>query len=250
MTRYWMLSAAALASVALSSSISSRAQAEPRLDLSLPGYSLQSRPVPQHLRLSALAADDQEEGEEAVEGAKERETFHQLDVRYRRLSVPDAVLDVFYQLHEHVSGQAVGADYTTVKTSGFNIILSADYSEVTAPDGPWQEKGEGKDIDWTELNLFFISGDITVAYEVHLPGPLSVVFGTGLGFGYVGGSIVTYDGETGPTGARTEEDYPTILPVVNVQVSPRVVLFNKLVLQADVGLRNALYGGLSAGLRF
>ena len=208
--------------------------------------------TPQHLQLQLmqdLMQDDEgKDGEGEVEKPK-RETWHQLDVRYRRLSVPDAVLDSFYDTHEHVSGQAVGATYTAVKATGFNIIIAADYSEVSAPDGPWQESGSN-DIDWTEVDLKFISGDLTVAYELRLPAAISILFGTGLGFGVVTGDITTYEDETGPTGERVEEDYPTVMPVVNVQVSPRIVIINKLVVGAEVGFRNALYGGVMAGLRF
>lgn len=222
-----------------------------RLDYQLSNWDLPS--APQYLRFQqAMRAGDDDDGgtdSEAETEKPKRETWHQLDVRYRRLSVPDAVLDSFYDTHEHVSGQAIGADYTAVKATGFNIIISGDYSTVTAPDGPWQESGSN-DLDWTEVNLQFISGDLTVAYELRLPASISILFGTGLGFGVVTGDITTYEDETGPTGARTEEDYPTVMPVVNVQVSPRLVIINKLVLQADIGFRNALYGGLSAGLRF
>lgn len=203
--------------------------------------------------------DDEEEGEKessAEVEKKPRETYYQVDVKYRRLSVPDAVVDVFYQQHEHVSGDAIAADLVIVKNTGFNMIVHGDYSTAKADkDGPWQEKGDNADVDWTQVDLQFYSVDFTVAYEMKLLrlGPVftgSLIFGTGLGVGYVTGDIITYDDPTGPTGARKEESYPNIFPVLNVQVGARALLFNHLVAQVDVGFRNALYGGLAAGVRF
>ena len=219
--------------------------------LASPGSDLESQPirlaVPQHLRAPSGVVNAADSDGETK---KERERFYQLEARYRILSVPDSVMGVFYQQHEHVTGTAIAVAYTTVKKSGFHLIITVDYSQVTADDGPWQEKGTNKDIDWTEINLFFASGDISAGYELRLPGPFTILFAAGIGVGYVGGDIVSYDSPTGPTGLRSEQSHPSVFPVLNLQFSPRVVLFNKLVIGVDVGMRNVLYGGLTAGLRF
>lgn len=173
----------------------------------------------------------------------------ELWARYRLLMVPGALFDIFYTKHRPVSGEAVGGGFALVRRAGFRVEVCGDYTRLAAPDGTWQKRDTDEgDGDWTVLALSYISGDINVVFDVG-GDVFSVLFGVGLGVGYVSGDITTYNDPTGPSGEIEKQDFPRVMPLLNVQLSPRIVLWRHVVLQVDLGFRNALFGGAAVGIR-
>ena len=186
-----------------------------------------------------------ENGED--EGASNPSKSRQVHVRWRGISVPDMFMGAIYQKYESIGGSAVGGSYSITKGPGFHVIFSAELAKLSAKDGPWQQTGDGNSIEWTTVDLSFFSVDATFAWEWPFTDTFSVLAGTGLGLGFVGGNIYTYSSSNGPFTGKEEQDIPPVLPVVNFQVSPRLQLPNDWVAQLDLGLRNVLFGGFSVG---
>jgi hypothetical protein len=177
-------------------------------------------------------------------------------VHVRWVTIPDSILDLFFDDHPVIQGQSVGAEFVIERGPENALVIEVDYMGWEIPATNWRQAGEAPSqaqfIDWSGLGL--VSADITYRRTLWLGPRFGVYAGGGLGLGVVVGS-----GEETPVLPTCEEPIETcphweqvgkqatdlipVLPILHLQTGLEIRLIGPASLRIEAGFRDALYLG-------
>ena len=249
-----------------------------------------SLPIAGPVVATPLTQDDEavdDEGAATTTGpSHDRVALMEVNFRYRRLSVPDSILDIWYFDEDddganpferpRAHAQAMGLEYV-IKPGSSNWILYYEYAQGLMDAGYWddvEEPASHDDGDWVEpvgLGMHVLGSNY--AHEVTLTSAensvwLSMLFGAGLGVSFITGELRTWHpgASTGNTSgcAPTSPAYdrvdlcesddvkriPGVLPMVDISASARINFANRGNIRIDGGLHTMLYWGVAGGVVF
>lgn len=215
--------------------------------------------------------------------AKDRTMLMEANFRFRYLSVPDSVMDIwFFDSDDEgansfdrpgVRMYAVGVEYV-LKPRPSNWIFYYEFIGSLIEEGYWddvEEPAEHDDGDWVNperLGLHVVGANY--AHEIEVTDSskdvwLSMLFGAGLGVGVVVGELETWNpgGNEGiendclrqsPAYQRKDEcpadtpkRIPGLLPIVDLTGSFRVNFADRANVRLDAGIHDMFYLGMAAG---
>ena len=205
----------------------------------------------------------------------------EISLRARRMTVPRAVMDIWYldqnaatwplpgQERPFLHGWSYGMEFV-VKAEKDNGIFWFDWIDSSTPEGYWHYAADpvGGDYIRPAPNLGLVSFGADYAYEAPMVRAertggafaMSFLVGAGLGMGILVGDIDTWTPT--PDGQLAHERYargdlpddesqvPRVFPVVDVNVGIRFQLARRVVIRLEGGLHSAVYYGLTAGYMF
>ena len=213
----------------------------------------------------------------------DRAMLMEANFRYRYLSVPDSIMDVWFFDSDdqgangfdrpQVRMYAVGVEYV-LKPRPSNWIFYYEYIGSLIEEGYWddvEEPAEHDDGDWVRperLGLHVVGANY--AHEIEVTDGskdvwLSMLFGAGLGVGVVVGEMQTWNPggnasiendclRQSPAYERKEEcpvdstkRIPGLLPIVDLTASFRVNFADRANLRIDGGIHDMFYLGAAAG---
>ncbi len=129
-------------------------------------------------------------------------TPHALALRARWVTVPGWSINAFLDAHTQLNdGWSVGLEYL-YRRSGFDVVLSVDYSWLEAAPGNFLGKGNNPatDTHFTRFDkLSSLSFDASLIGHWNLTSWLEFRLGAGLGLGYVFGNIYQITNNSGCT---------------------------------------------------
>lgn len=206
-------------------------------------------------------------------------------LRYRRLSVPDGILDSWYfnagdegatEQRPSIRASVVGVEFA-LEPQPTNFIFYFEYIKSGMEAGYWDDIESPPnhfDGDWIEpegLGVFAFGANL--AHEVPLwsqdaPVWMGLMFGGGMGLGFAKGHLNQWkpgmvQGEIiecqpgAPATIRKDLCDPDatpgiwpIVPILDLTISPRFHIMEYGSLRFDFGIHNALYWGFAAGSTF
>lgn len=191
-----------------------------------------------------------------------------LGVRLRRVHIPDAALDLFF---ERSGGGAthtgVGGEIIRQKGS-FIMALGVEYEEIAAQDGIYLDKGKTLPQDVPDYVAFedfrWVGVDATFMWQQRLIGDtLSLRYGAGLGLGYIMGEVKRTDyvcttADESSCGRdpnavyddTPEDGIPPVFPIVNVVVGAQIRPIHNLAINIEGGIRTLPFFGTTVALMF
>jgi len=180
----------------------------------------------------------------------------------RFITLPSAVLDSIYVDHPSFQSVSVGAAVEYGDPRSASWVFELDWTRIGFAGANWREVGVPPGAaTYAEVGLHLLSVDASYRWAFRLAGPVDAVVGLGLGLGGLLGDIQT--AEVLPNcvepidqcphwreASHTTVDLPTrVVPIVHVAVGAQAALGDDGLVRLMVGFRNALYVGLTAGLR-
>lgn len=229
------------------------------------------------------AAQDETPGATTRRTAKMETNF-----RYRYLTVPDSVIDIWYfdeddpganpYKRPSLRAYAVGLEYV-LKPEPINWIFYVEWMGNQIEEGYWDDVEDGNvnhdDGNWVRPNGF---GAIVMgangAREMPVTNPdndvwASLMLGGGLGIAFMTGELIEWNpgGDPGNTdldclsSAAAFDRYlecepdsitriPGVLPVLDLQASVKVNFGDRAHIRLEGGLHNLLYMGTAVGASF
>jgi hypothetical protein len=213
----------------------------------------------------------------------------EIGYRGRYMMVPKAILDIWFFDDDapgwiHSEGRprisAVSHGFEVVlksevedgKSSGSNAIFYTQWVANRTPGGYFDDREEPPnhtDGDWISptRNLGLMLMGANYAYELHMVKTaktngafgMSLLVGGGLGAAILVGKMEYWRPEGNITAIERFESgvpkdgnkpIPAVLPVVDINVALRFNIADRVVIRAEGGLQNFLYGGGSVGFMF
>lgn len=221
-------------------------------------------------------------------GDEERAFLMETNLRFRYLSVPSSIMDIWYFDSDDpgandfdrpkVRGVAVGFEYV-LKAPPVNWIFYYEYIGSLIKEGYWddvEEPADHEDGDWIKPDGFGIHA-IGANYGHSIPVTpddrpvwLSLMFGGGLGIGFASGELQEWNPGSNPditSGCLTDppapayerhsqckadgvKRMPSVVPILDLTASARVNFDDKANVRLDLGLHDMLYIGGAAGAVF
>jgi len=210
----------------------------------------------------------------------------EVNIRYRRLTVPDSILDIWYFDKDDpgaisfdrpsVGANAVALEYI-LKPDQANWTFYIEYMGSDVEDGYWDDYEDGDpdhtDGDWISVDGFgAVVFGLGGARELVLTGPendvwVSLLMGGGLGVGLTTGEIIEWNAgwadleedcrPTAPAYQRWEDcepdgsvRVPGILPFVDLTAAIKFNFGDYAHIRFEGGLHNLLFYGTSVGVNF
>ncbi len=183
-----------------------------------------------------------------------------LGVHVRWVTIPNGLLDLFFDDHPVIQGQSVGAEFVIERGPENALVIEVDYMGVELPATNWRELGDdpsqARFMEFSGLGL--VSADVTYRRTMWLGSRVGVYAGGGLGLGVLMGS-----GEATPVLPTCDEPIAAcphweqvgtqnvallpVWPVVHLQTGLEVRLIGPASLRLEAGFRDAMYlgGGFS-----
>lgn len=222
----------------------------------------------------------------ATEPARERTMDMETNFRFRYLSVPNSVMDIWFFDSDEAGANpferpkirmyAFGLEYV-LKPKPMNWIFYYEYVGSGIKEGYWddaEEPADHDDGDWIKPSGFgmHVIG-ANYAHEIDVSSTdravwVSMLFSAGLGAGIVSGQLQTWH----PGGNETISNeclrdspayerqnscpddgsvrLPGLLPILDLTMSARVNFQNKATARLDVGLHDIFYVGTAVGTVF
>jgi len=223
-------------------------------------------------------------------GTPTRAAQMEVNFRYRYMTVPDSVLDIWY-FDEDEDGanpfkrpqgraQTFGFEYV-VKPRPVNWIFYFEYMSSLMEEGYWDDREDGdidhEDGEWIKPEGFgaFILG-VNGGREVDVTNPdkdvwLSIMLGGGLGIAFMQGELLEWnpggdeandpancpDMVSEPAYVRQEscdpdgsKVVPGVLPVVDMSASLKINFADRAHIRLEGGLHDMLFVGTSVGAVF
>ncbi|MCS6912391.1 MAG: hypothetical protein RMK29_07840 [Myxococcales bacterium] len=147
---------------------------------------------------------------------------HALAMRARWVTVPGWTLDPYLDQHTALDGGwSVGLEYL-YRRSGFDVVISVDYSWLNPPNGNFLGKGNRPEDETHYLNfsgLSSLSADVSLIGHWNVLPWLEIRAGGGLGLGGVLGEIHMITNNSGCTAENAGDPsrcYPRRGPVSNI----------------------------------
>ncbi len=239
--------------------------------------------------LLSIAPPAERAGQTETPGTTTRRTAQmEANLRYRMLSVPDSVLDIWYFDEDDaganpfkrpsVKAWLVGAEYV-VKPAPTNWTFYFEYMGNAIDEGYWDDVEDGAvnhdDGSWVTPEGFgAIIVGTNIGSEIPITNPdadvwLSLMPSGGLGIVFMTGELVEWNPGGDPENvepdcytdspAYVRKDYcaadgttrvPGVLPMLDVTVSAKVNFANRAHIRLDGGIHDLLYFGVAAGAVF
>ncbi len=209
---------------------------------------------------------------------------HEVNVRTRYLSLPDSVLDIWFEGgtagtatdRPKVSAYALGVEYV-LSNGNDDGIFYLEWIKPTMDAGLWDDREEPKidDGSWIQPEGFgLVALGMNYSASIPLTPWLELTTGAGLGVGFRTGELVQWqvgepdnavvhnnlDGDCGKLDqAHVRKDncgndgyveIPAAIPIVDINVGPRFRIGDKAVLRIEGGFHDLLYFGGSFGATF
>lgn len=177
-------------------------------------------------------------------------------VHVRYVTMPEWLLDVFFDDHPVIHGQSVGAEFVIERGPENALVIEVDYTGLEIPATNWREPGDdpsqARFIDWSGLGL--VSADVTYRRTMWLGSRFGLYAGGGLGLGFLVGSgeetpvLPTCDEPVAAcahweqVGTQPTELMP-VMPILHMQTGLEVRLIGPASLRLEAGFRNVAYVG-------
>jgi hypothetical protein len=223
--------------------------------------------------------------EAPVVAPKKRKFLMEVGFRGRYLTLPDSILDIWYDKHAgeaferpSVSAYTLGIEYI-VKDKQANGIFYVEYLVPMIDAGYWDDLDEPPDEtdgSWLEPDKFgLVLIGANYGYELHATNWLSFMFGAGIGVGIKTGQLNEWqpgepegtenmnntDPDCGPTEPAYERathcaddgtiNVPPAIPYLDVNIGPRFNISDRATIRLEGGLHMVLpYGGATVGIVF
>jgi hypothetical protein len=219
--------------------------------------------------------------------AQEEKRTMEANLRFRRLSVPQSLVDSwFYDKDEgspfdrpKIGANVFGAEFV-LRPHAANWIFYAEYMKNTTDEGYWDDVENGEPIDhddgdWVRpdgLGAFAFGGTVQSEIRVTPDGATvggAFLIGGGVGLAFVAGDLLTWHDGTDPDNAEPSclpksnswervdvcevdgvKRMPRVLPVIDLTVSGKIDYKQMAHLRLDLGVHEFLYWGLAAGGAF
>lgn len=180
----------------------------------------------------------------------------------RFITLPSFVLDTIYKDHPSFQSVSAGAAVEYGDPRRASWVFELDWTRIGFAGANWRENGVPPGAaTYADVGLHMLSLDASYRWAFRVAGPLDFVVGLGLGLGGLMGDIKTV--EVLPNcvepidqcphwreASRATADLPTrVIPILHVALGAQVALGDDGLLRLMLGFRDALYVGLSAGLR-
>ncbi|MFZ5476350.1 MAG: hypothetical protein ACOZNI_06195 [Myxococcota bacterium] len=221
---------------------------------------------------------------EPVVAPKQRKFLMEVNFRGRYLTLPDSILDIWYEGHEGeaferptIAAYTLGIEWV-IKDKQANGIFYVEYLVPLMEEGYFDDRDEPPvttDGSWIKPDKFgLVQIGANYGYELHATNWFSFMFGAGLGIGIRTGQLVEWQpGEPEGTSPRnnTEPDcgaeeaayerrehcaddgeieMPPVIPIVDVNIGPRFNISDRASIRLEGGLHNLPYGGATVGIVF
>lgn len=193
-----------------------------------------------------------------------------LNLRGRWVFIPDALLNKFYTHHPSYSTFSTAIEFIWRKAGrSYDLVFSLDYTSAMFPSANWVKNGSlvgtvdlgDNAADYTQINLHFLSLDVTFVYPINIGRYVQFLLGAGFGIGVLLGNITSTD--LLPTCApplsecqhwrqvtKSTVSLPSrVWPVVNLLVGFNV-RYKGFQFKVESGFRNALFLGGAVGYQF
>lgn len=214
----------------------------------------------------------------------ERETQMEVGFRFKRVTVPRGLLDIWYHDEDtagwplpgeerpFINGYAYGMEWGFKKRTT-NAQVWVDWIDSNMPTGYWDDREEPPntlDGDYIRpagnLGIFAFGAD--VAYEVDMVRldmtkgafGMSFLVGGGLGLGALIGKLDEWSEDENDVPAyvqfqngdppTSEKKVPRFYPMVDVNLALRFNFGDRVILRLEGGLHTLLYYGATLGFRF
>jgi hypothetical protein len=227
-------------------------------------------PSPKRTR-EGIEAGGFDEYETAEQKQKRLVAEYGLGLRVRTIYVPRFVFELFV---DQAPGSLVepGAGIELSRRKGnFEMVLGLEYESLSPQDGFWLGKDQDPNVpeeapDYLEFEDFsWVAADLAFLFSVPMNQQLAFRYGAGLGIGLLVGEVrqtdstcapdtddIDEDCEANPEGEQVDEpaDLPPVLPVVDLSAGLQWRPAAKMTVNLDVGLRSAVFAGLSSNYYF
>lgn len=209
----------------------------------------------------------------------------EINLRSRYLNIPNGIMDTWYfdkgdegvnypYERPKIRLYSVGIEYV-LKPRPSNWIFYYEYTGSLMGEGYWddvEEPAEHDDGDWINPKNFGMHS-LGVNYATEIPVTpvtndvwLSLLFGGGLGIGFVTGELEQWHPGSNPDNTELdclpdapsyerkdqcapdgEKRFPTVLPIVDLTGSARVNFADKANVRVDFGVHDMFYVGGAMG---
>ncbi len=180
----------------------------------------------------------------------------------RWITVPDAVLGLFYDTFQPLSQPGFGLAFETGAVDDRVWSLELGWAPLTPRPGNWLSRGAAPTTaDYIESSLHMLSFDVTYRRQFQIGDVFRAMLGAGLGVAYLVGNVSADDvlpdcaepvAACGhwPRATRRNLSLPTrVLPVLHLMAGLEIDLGDAMVFRLSAGLKNTTYLGASLGVR-
>lgn len=196
------------------------------------------------------------------------EATHSVNATARFNLLPDAVLDIWFDLHgslwQDQSNMGFGLEYTWRKLDSFDVVVAVIWSDFSMPSQYWLEADKNTPAaDWTTNSLSTLAIEARIYGYYNFIKELGIYYGAGIWLGAILGEMTSIDsgcaqrtaladlGNCPHPGTEVEEeDIPPVFGFVNVSAGLRAEIEDMIIIKVEGGFQAYFYVGLSLGVQF
>ena len=177
----------------------------------------------------------------------------------RFAAVPKGIMDAFFDTSPALASVAAGISID-FDIDGHELVLELDWTRLVFPAGNWLPGGSDPvGAVYAEVDVQMISVDVTYRDHVDIVSGLTFFYGAGLGLGGLVGDIDTTEVLPNCTGnavdcahwrgvGKEPLQLPTrVIPIVHLTTGLQYQFGDVARVRLELGFRNVLYAGLTAG---
>ncbi len=173
-------------------------------------------------------------------------------LKFGYMTVPNFLLDAFYEKHTSISATPLGAEFG-FKFEGFDLFVSLNHYFLNFEDGKWLRKGEDEsETDYVTTDIDLTSLEVQTMWRLPLADWVDYRIGFGLGIGVLSGHYYSedVDPDTGKRieGSKEEPTRPSVIPTGGFTTGFSFYPYSAMDIHLDIGLLPGFYIGL--GTRF
>lgn len=173
-------------------------------------------------------------------------------LKFGYMTIPDFVLNAFYDEHTSISATPLGAEFG-FRFEDFDLFVSIEHYFLNFEDGKWLVKGKDKsETDYVNSELDLTALEVDTLWRVPLHESIDYKVGFGLGLGVLSGHYYSWDvdPETGKKieDSKEEPSRPSVIPTGGFITGFSFYPYPWWDVHVDFGLKPGVYFGL--GTRF
>jgi len=173
-------------------------------------------------------------------------------LRFGYMSIPQFVLDAFYDKHTSISATPLGAEFG-FRFEDFDLFVSVEHYFLNFENGEWLRKGEDEvETDYVTANLDLTALEVDTLWRLPLHESVDWRVGFGLGIGILYGEYYSedVDPDTGEIieDSKVEPSRPSVIPTGGFITGFSFYPYSGMDIHIDFGFKPGFYAGL--GVRF
>ncbi len=173
---------------------------------------------------------------------------------YRYSSVPDFILNPFFDNFESVTGHSFFVQ-TSFKNNNFAYIVELDYTNFSANNGYWNQ--DDKLPDYFILDVGYLNLGVNFSWFIPLNAKFELISSFGIGLGAVFGTMDKYDTNGERPNPKDFEKEDKLVPVFGhlliafgFQYEVHRINDKPLFIKFDMGFKDALFSSFAIGYGF